>query len=170
MRPNRSTRRKPRARILILVRHAHRDTTRGRELDNGLSKKGQRQAKAIERRYRSVYDNQPVYILSSPKRRCRETVEPLARRQRVRVRFSSLLDEQGAMESEKTFLRRLKKFLRWWRTTRHSRVMVCTHGDWIPAFFSENLALPLSLSKGGWAELEAEGRGHRVTWILQKLQ
>ena len=62
---------------LILVRHAHRDTSHGRERDNGLSPKGEKQAEFLAAHFLAS-DRQPTLILTSRLRRAIETAQILA--------------------------------------------------------------------------------------------
>jgi 8-oxo-(d)GTP phosphatase len=148
---------------LVIIRHAHRDL-RDRSADNGLSKKGRSQAREVKRFYRERFGSKPALLLSSPKRRCVETLEPLAKMLGGSIRIEDLLKE-----GEKG--RRVKPggFLFWWRDRAPCRVVACSHGDWIPAFLKRALGADISLKKGGWAELEL-ARGHpKMTWLLQTL-
>lgn len=154
-------------RTLIMVRHAHRDTTEGRERDNGLSERGREQSKALERFYRDRLAKQPVIFLSSPKVRCIETLLPLADRMKTEVQILDLLDEQH--ESDKAYARRVEKFLRWWKQRAPELVVACSHGDWIPSFAQLTLGIDLELKKGGCMELESTGRSVKLRWLLQKL-
>jgi broad specificity phosphatase PhoE len=85
-------------RKLIIVRHAHRDTSSGRERDNGLSERGREQAKAVSRYFRERFAKETALLLSSPKVRCIETLLPLSDRLDVEVQILDLLDEQNEGE------------------------------------------------------------------------
>src|SRR5262245_33981006 len=67
---------------LILIRHGHRDNSR-RELDNGLTEKGQSQAKNIRRFFAERFSGDEIgkglWLVSSPKVRCMETLQPTAK-------------------------------------------------------------------------------------------
>ncbi len=157
------------ARILIVVRHGHRDTQDGREKDNGLSEKGKEQAKAVGKLFRLRYPKAKPLLLSSPKVRCIQTLIPLADKVGADVKVLGLLDEQS--ESEKDFKRRLEKSYRWWRQKAPETVVICSHGDWIPSFTNHVLGAPIDLKKGGWLEMESDSQGQvRLRWVLQKLE
>src|SRR5271170_829167 len=95
--------------ILIVVRHAHRDKSEGRESDNGLSAKGRKQAAKILEHFKKEYSGlQSLRILSSPKKRCVETVQSIAEVMKTKVHTSSLLDEGPELED------RARKFLSDW--------------------------------------------------------
>jgi broad specificity phosphatase PhoE len=127
---------------LILVRHAHRDTDVGRERDNGLSDKGRAQAERVMRRLKKPLTGADVRIVSSPKRRCVQTVTPLARALGRRVYRLDDLDEGPPLGAK------IKRFLEWFERTEASVVVVCSHGDWIPAAFG------VDLKKGEWTRIK----------------
>jgi phosphohistidine phosphatase SixA len=79
---------------LLLVRHAwagDRDEWEGDDGDRPLDKRGRRQAKELVERLQPF----PIEaILSSPARRCVETVEPLARERGLEIELRSELGEE----------------------------------------------------------------------------
>lgn len=154
-------------RTLILVRHAHRDTSEGRERDNSLSSKGKEQARAIADYFFERYPKAEPLLLSSPKVRCIETLLPLADRLECAAKVLDLLDEQH--ESEAVFRKRIEKFFRWWKQRAPELVVACSHGDWIPAFALATLGSSVELKKGGWLEVESSEGAVRLRWVLQKL-
>ncbi len=152
---------------LILVRHAHRDTSEGRERDNGLSERGKDQAKAIARYFKERYGKEEALLLSSPKVRCIETLLPLADKLGVEVKVVDLLGEQ--VESQEALERRIEKFFRWWKQRGPALVVACSHGDWIPAFSRKVLGISLDVKKGAWLEIGGHGRHTELRWLLQKV-
>jgi 8-oxo-(d)GTP phosphatase len=154
-------------RTLILLRHAHRETTLGRDRDNGLSEKGKEQAKAIAKYYLGRFPDSSPVLLSSPKIRCVETLLPLADKTGRDIKVVDLLDEQ--FETNTAFQRRIAKFLQWWKKSQPSVLVVCSHGDWIPAFSRLFLGTAIELKKGGWLELESKSGVLRLRWVLQKV-
>jgi broad specificity phosphatase PhoE len=157
--------------ILILLRHAHRDKGQGREQDNGLSGKGRKQAQGILRHYERKYDSRKPHILTSARVRCVETVVPIADHTGAKVNFSGLLMEKDGEKSEtgRAFRERVEKFLRWWEQDAPELTVACSHGDWIPAFLEVATGTETHLSKGGWAEIHLEDGKPRLEWLLQKL-
>jgi 8-oxo-dGTP diphosphatase len=147
---------------LVLVRHAHRDTS-DREKDNGLTEKGRRQAKAVRRFFKERFGKETPLLVSSPKKRCLETLEPLAERRGLRIRVDEHLLE-GSRLSERT-----AAFAAWWRERAPALVVACSHGDWIPAFLARALGAEIELKKGGWAELTWEEGRVRLECLLQTL-
>jgi broad specificity phosphatase PhoE len=105
--------------------------------------------------------------LSSPKRRCVETVEPLAKATRTAVEVSDLLDEQS--ENDKAFLRRLEKFVVWWTQEPAPLIVACSHGDWIPLCLQRLTGVSTDLKKGGWAEIGDDNGRISLRWLLQEL-
>ncbi len=154
-------------RILILVRHAHRDTDKGRDRDNGLSDRGKVQAKSVARFFLERFDVATPVLLSSPKIRCIETLLPLSDKLGVEVQVVDLLKEQAGTQKE--FDRQIEKFFRWWKQRAPETVVVCSHGDWIPRFAKKVFGLEIELKKGGWMEVESSGGAIRLRWLLQKL-
>ncbi|MGE0762196.1 MAG: histidine phosphatase family protein [Bdellovibrionales bacterium] len=155
---------------LILLRHAHRDTTE-RSLDNGLSPKGQRQAKWIKRFASQRFDSQEWQelrgvVVSSPKRRCIETVEPLADLFQGKVEIRQELDEQRSGESFAAFDERIHRFMSWWVREAPPLVVACSHGDWLPLAIFHVSGSALEMKKGSWVELEWESNRAQLRWYL----
>lgn len=152
---------------LIVVRHAHRSKYWGDDADNGLSPKGKKQAVRIRRMYKKRYQDASALLVSSPKKRCLETLEPLAKKLSREIRIDPLLDEGPQLRT------RVKRFLKWWRMEAPALTVACSHGDWIPELFKEVSGGGILLDKGGWAEIELDGDGEddrpELRWILQDL-
>jgi broad specificity phosphatase PhoE len=155
--------------ILIFVRHAHRDTARGRQRDNGLSKKGRRQALAVRNFFQSRFGkNTEAALLSSPKRRCLETLQPLADLLGTEIQVQSDLEERQPKESLPKFGKRVQQVCGTLRKSRERVVVVCSHGDWLPTACEKITGLAIHLNKGGWMEFSTRGRTE-LTWVCQKL-
>jgi broad specificity phosphatase PhoE len=154
---------------LILVRHGHRDNSR-RDLDNGLDSKGKDQAKAIKRFYLerfATYDRrQGLWLVSSPKLRCHETLAPLAKSLECSVDAHPGLDEQGARESNLAFAGRVKAFLQEWKASAASLTVLSSHGDWLPLAIKELLGISLEFKKGSWTELEVHDSQPTLRWAI----
>ena len=141
---------------LILIRHAHRDT-HDRSADNGLSAKGKRQ---VERLRESLLARDPkAAFLTSPKRRCRETLVPLAEQAGALARVEPLLDEQGPDESEGELHARVQSFAEWFRSEAPALTYACSHGDWLPLCIEELSGEAGDLRKGAWARLVLAAHG-----------
>ncbi len=149
---------------LLLVRHAHRDTS-DRDADNGLSEKGLRQAAALTEHYRRHYfehaRDQGVAVRSSLRRRCQETVGGIARLHHQDLVIDPFLMEQLPLEPEAHFLARLGDFERWWRAAAPVWTVASSHGDWIPLFLDRLLGKSIDLKKGALAEITLLADGSR---------
>ena len=149
--------------VLIILRHAHRDTSQGNHLDNGLSEKGWTQAKKIRKYYKKNVNYKEPLILSSPKIRCIETVEKLAKATNVEIQISELLNEGGDLLSKT--LKLTEELLK----TTQPLTVLCSHGDVIPILLHRLTGSEILLSKGGWIQLERLGGQYHLQWILQEI-
>lgn len=147
---------------LVLVRHAHRSTA-DRAADNGLTGKGRAQAKALKRFYKKRFGEKSALLLSSPKRRCRETLEPLSESLGRRIKVDDRL-----LEGSERMKARLGDFWEWWLEEAPRRVVACSHGDWIPAFLALAIHAPIPLKKGGWAEISLSDGVARLECLMQR--
>lgn len=155
---------------LILIRHAHRDTS-DRSLDNGLSEKGQRQAKWIERFAESRFSPSEwkelkALVLTSPKRRCIETVGPLVETFGVDLVKRPELDEQKSSESFAEFSERIQKFLSWWVKDGPALAVACSHGDGLPLAIFHLLGNAVDMKKGSWLEMEWQDGRAQLRWYV----
>jgi broad specificity phosphatase PhoE len=154
---------------LIFVRHAHRDTT-VRQLDNGLTDKGREQAKSIKRYFLSRFGEDEVkdslWLVSSPKIRCVETLLPLSRSTGRAVDIHPSLNEGEAGEGSRMMEARIQNFLTEWKQSKVEITVACSHGDWLPIAFHQLLGLHLEPKKGSWLEIEWElDRPELVSYI-----
>ena len=153
------------SRTLILVRHGHRDTTSGRQQDNGLSDDGQKQAKRIVRRFEKRFPNLSVgepKILSSERRRCRETLLPLSEQLDHPITIHPALLEGSSLEAK------IGQFIKEFRNAPESIWIACSHGDWIPEALRILIGAPLEVKKGSWAEIRFKNRETRLECFLQE--
>jgi broad specificity phosphatase PhoE len=156
---------------IIIVRHAHRDKPHGRKADDGLSPKGKKQARALTKFLAKHLDQRPR-ILTSPKARCQETIEPIAEKLKVKFDCAKELMEHGdfdQQESEEQFRRRVADFCDSQMATPSPLTILCSHGDWIPVALEHLTGLELSLKKGGWAEIKIQNETPHLTWLVQGL-
>jgi 8-oxo-dGTP diphosphatase len=108
---------------IYLVRHAHagdRSAWDGRDSARPLSRRGRNQADAIAARYA---DRPIARVLSSPAVRCKQTVAPIAHAQGIKVEVSAPLREGTPTDEAIELLRSLAR----------TEVVLCSHGDVIPA-------------------------------------
>ena len=156
-------------RRLILLRHAHRDTSHRSE-DNGLSEKGLRQAahllKFFEMRLANTPELAKATLLSSPKKRCLETLSPLAERIEKFVEVRSELDEQRPGERMESVDARIHKFVHQWTTKGPEWTILSSHGDVIPMLAFHLLGCSVDVKKASWLEIEWQaGQGHLINYI-----
>jgi len=164
----------PTYRQLIIVRHAHRDKPKplGSGADNGLSKKGKAQAKEVARFFlKFVKPSSPsaVKLLSSPKKRCVQTLDPLSAKLKCPIEILPALDEQGSSQSGEAFQKKIRTFFDAWEKGGNPITIICSHGDWIPLALKMLSGTSVDLKKGGWTQLNFENGNYQLTWILQKL-
>ena len=153
---------------LILIRHAHRDTT-DRGLDNGLSEKGILQADSLLKFYKWRFGKGSAVIVSSPKKRCVETIDPIARALDVTVQTQAHLMEQEKIETQRDFHKRVESFLDWWKLEGPETTLVSSHGDWIPLAISQMVQAHIEVKKGAWIEVERVNGVILLTWALQAI-
>lgn len=156
---------------LVIIRHAHRDTS-NRSLDNGLSEKGRRQRARLtdyftERFSGHVGDGGSILVLSSPKQRCRQTVDRIAEAAGTQVRPDARLDECGPMEGPHAFRTRIEGFLQWWSESGPDLTVVCSHGDWIPQALEMAVGARAESRKGSWAEVRLIDGRPTLCWLIQ---
>jgi broad specificity phosphatase PhoE len=139
---------------LVLVRHAHRDTSQGRLRDNGLSAKGWRQADKFAAWAVESLPLDRTALASSPKLRCLETLEPLSRP----IRRWESLGEQRFRESDAAFRKRVASALQAALRNNAKAVVLCSHGDWLPVAAEVLTGRPLDWKKGAWKEFRVKSR------------
>lgn len=157
-------------RVLVLVRHAHRDKPAplGRAADNGLSKKGMAQAKAIAKKYREEFDGKKARLISSPKVRCVETLEPIAKKLKREIQREPALLEQAEGESDSSYHKRIQDFFSKWEKGEEKLTMLCGHGDLFGPALEHLVGCPIDLKKGGWILVENDGKETRLRELAQK--
>jgi broad specificity phosphatase PhoE len=135
---------------LLLIRHGHAGTRKewhGDDRERPLSPKGRRQARASAEQLAGYG---PRRILSSPSRRCVETVEPLAKRLGLTVEEVDELAE-GSDGKAVALIRRLAD----------DDAALCTHGDVIPEIL-------VALADEDRVDLgPAPRQAKGSTWVLQ---
>jgi broad specificity phosphatase PhoE len=155
---------------LILIRHGHRDNS-NRMVDNGLSGKGEKQAKWLRRYAESRFDRREwrdlkAVLLSSPKKRCVETLTGISDHMELPVETRPELDEQKANETFAAFSERVHGFLNWWMKDAPPVVVVCSHGDWLPLAIFHLLGTTVEMKKGAWLEIECDQGQGVLKWYI----
>ncbi|MBK9295178.1 MAG: histidine phosphatase family protein [Oligoflexia bacterium] len=129
----------------VFIRHAHRDTSE-RELDNGIDEKGRVQVEELIKKYKLNELPKADEFWSSPKLRCQETLEPLAKIEKAKLKIVEELDEQTNKESSKEFRKRIFNFLQ--KLKKAEKVIyLCSHGDWLPEALQELTGMWVDVKK-----------------------
>ncbi|MGE4232867.1 MAG: phosphoglycerate mutase family protein [Bacteriovoracia bacterium] len=144
---------------LILLRHGHRQKI---SFDNGLSEKGQKQAKAISKFFSHRFSEKPM-LVSSPKKRCLETLDPLSKEYKREIEILAFLDEGGALEDKAI------GFRKWIETEAPDLVVACSHGDVLPTIIQNLTGARVDLKKGSWTHILIHHSGNRLFELIQKL-
>jgi broad specificity phosphatase PhoE len=143
---------------VILLRHATRNT---HELgDPPLNVTGQAQAQElVESLNTKARIPRPSLILSSPKKRARETLAPVAKSLGISVVIDERLDERHQNESQKVFEARVHDLLASLKSRGTSCILLCSHFDWLETAFVSLINLidtspESSATSFGWATAE----------------
>lgn len=111
---------------VFLVRHGTRNFTIG---DVPLNEEGLEQANELAQK--SGW-GQLQAILTSPKKRAKMTVEPLAEKFLLSLQVFEELDQMRGAEGEAEFKARVRNFLhRVEEKEFGEKVLICTHSDWL---------------------------------------
>jgi broad specificity phosphatase PhoE len=137
---------------LFLIRHAHRDTETPSR-DNGLSEKGLSQVKRLVPFLADRVEGD-IRCLSSPKKRCRETLEPVAESCGVRLEIDERLGEAGPFERKDEVLARLDSFISEWQEEGAEILLACSHGDIIPLLVERLTGARIGIKKCGVVEID----------------
>ena len=114
----------------LFIRHAHRPTF-DRDLDNGLSEKGQEQGRRLVKFLKKEGRLDKIAgLCSSPRLRCVETAEFVAEATGLELVIDEQLDERGQSESDRDFQKRVRTFAE--RALNMKRVCFFSHGDILP--------------------------------------
>lgn len=153
------------SKTLIFIRHAHRDNT-NRSKDNGLTEKGKMQARALKKYFSARFERpESLWLVSSPKKRCQETLAPIATVGGYDIDINPDLDEQSTGEQLQKFEQRVQHFIQEWHRMPQEITIVCSHGDWLPVAVYHLLGLRCDFKKGGWLELEWDGSA-QLKWFI----
>ena len=152
---------------LILIRHAHRDTS-DRSADNGLSKKGWDQAQSLAAEFVSRFKDQKPVLLSSARIRCMETLEPISTLTGVKIKTDARLIEQEFEESFGDFEERAENFVKDWKKQGVSLLLICSHGDWLPVALKELTGSEIEMKKGAWAEVVCRDEHPKLERLIQR--
>jgi 8-oxo-dGTP diphosphatase len=135
-----------------LLRHGaagNRDKFNGDDRERPLTKKGKTQAQAIAE---SLREREIERIVTSPYKRCVQTVEPLAKMIGAKIEISDALAEGPDVDASYDLIHKLAG----------ANAVLCSHGDVIPATMTRLMWLGLTLnsrfycSKGSIWEVDIE--------------
>jgi broad specificity phosphatase PhoE len=158
---------------LILLRHAHRDMT-DRRTDNGLSEKGRKQVQSLVNFFENRMDDDGSFkeaqFFSSPKKRCLETLGPLAEKARRSIVIRQELTEQHDDESIQSLDQRIHQFFHSWTQEGASTTFMCSHGDILPLAAFHLLGVSFDIRKGSWLELEWSGGRAHLQWFVRNFK
>jgi broad specificity phosphatase PhoE len=153
---------------LVIIRHAHRNVE-DRVRDNGLSERGQEQVKKLVKFYKSRFESEKAVFFCSPKKRCIETITPVAKEASSKIEIDERLDEHAGNENTAMYLARMDEFLDVWKYEGKELTVLCSHGDWIPLAVQKLTGHTIDIKKCGWIEIEyQEGASAQLTWLVQK--
>ena len=155
------------SKTLILVRHAHRNVDDPAK-DNGLSDKGVEQVKKLIKFARFRLEGASPIILTSPKKRCQETIGPVAKDLGLKVMIDERLGEHRPGESPALYSARMDEFLHFWKYDGPETMIVCSHGDWIPISVQKLTGAKIEIKKAGWCEIEYRNGESALNWLVQK--
>ncbi len=147
---------------LIIIRHAHRSKEPGREIDNGLSEKGQLQSLRVYKYFQEQFSDADPVIASSPKKRCIETMLPFVNKDQSKIKTLTCLDEGDPLELK------IDQFIQWWNDVRSELTIICSHGDWIPLCIEHLINERIKLKKGGYARFQSNSEKIKLVEIIQK--
>ncbi len=147
--------------VLILVRHAHR-SLKNRAADNGLSKKGREQRKYLTRSLAALLPRKAkILLISSPKKRCVETLEKFAKTRRKKIQIENRLNEGSPRARTAALLKELK-------TAQTELVLACTHGDILPVMLKDLGCPEIEISKGSFVILKkTKSSPFKLQWLVK---
>lgn len=161
------------SRRLILIRHCHRDTG-DRSLDNGLSAKGEKQRqKLVEFMRGRMTEEQGMReaaFYSSPKRRCFESIEPLAQLAGCKLERHTSLDERHKDESLSELNLRIQRLAKEWIASPAEYTFMSSHGDVLPLLAYHVLGASVDFKKGSWLEIEWENERGHLLWCIRSFK
>ena len=160
------------SKTLILVRHAHRDTE-DPSRDNGLSEKGKSQVEDLVRYFETwvkrEHDAVKVKCISSPKKRCIQTLEPIAEVLDRNLEIDGRISEVSPLETELQVRARLESFLEDWRSKNSEVTLACSHGDVIPLMVQMLTGARIGIKKAGLVQIEGVAGDFFLTALIQRV-
>ncbi|MCB0362413.1 MAG: hypothetical protein KDD35_06815, partial [Bdellovibrionales bacterium] len=107
------------------------------------------------------------HFVSSPKKRCVETLGPLQRAISSGELFiSPQLDEQQENENNEGFRVRVENFMNSLMEGPWNWIFLCSHGDWLPFALEYLQNENILMRKAAWVEYEIIGYRRILTWVV----
>ena len=150
--------------ILIVIRHGDRLGPQGLDSDTGLTEKGKEQARRIQRFFSASFPMESPELISSPRLRCRETLQALAISKGLPIEISLLLEEGGDLRTK------VDRFIKKWKHAPARIMVACSHGDWIPVLLDQLVSKSIDLSTGSWVEVELRGGACELKRIMHNIE
>ncbi len=125
---------------VVFFRHATRDTLAPNAIagadqhDQHLNETGRRQAlELVELVQPKGPLPKPTHLYCSPKKRARETMQPLATTYQTRLSAEPELDERGDRETHASLTKRVRKWIGniQFSMAASDAIYVCSHYDWL---------------------------------------
>ncbi len=149
------------SKTLFFIRHAHRDKKLGADADNGISEKGEKQVKKLTKYMQDHYPDIDPLIISSPKKRCRETIEPIANLYNKNIEINEEVGEAPNLEG------RAREFYKWWIQKAPEVTIVCSHGDFIPTCIYIMTGARADVSKASLTEISGPATAPYLVNLIQ---
>lgn len=149
------------SKTLILIRHAHRDKKLGADADNGISEKGEKQVKKLVKYIQEHYLEINPLIISSPKKRCQQTIAPVAEVFKKEIEINELVGESANIEG------RVRDFHKWWMQKAPEFTIVCSHGDFIPICIYMMTGARADISKCSLTEISGPTAAPYLVHLIQ---
>ncbi|MBU6153570.1 MAG: phosphoglycerate mutase family protein [Bdellovibrionales bacterium] len=160
------------SRTLIFIRHAHRDTE-DPSRDNGLSEKGKAQVTDLVHYFKSwcnrEHEDARIKLMCSPKKRCIQTLEPIAAALERKLDVDARISEVQFLETEVSVRERLEAFLQDWKSRSSEVTLVCSHGDVIPLCVQMLTGARIGIKKAGFVQIEGVAGDFFLTALIQKI-
>ena len=152
---------------LVLIRHGQRDID-PEDHDNGLNARGLVQARAVAdffaRRHPGGLTG--LSLRTSPKRRCLETLAPLATVAGRAFAVDPNLDERRPGESGSGLDGRVQNFLNACAQDPARVTIACSHGDWLPRAIGKLTGHQPDLPNACWFEVDWRGGPAELSWFI----
>lgn len=153
---------------LVFIRHAHRNTSDPAK-DNGLSDKGEAQVKRLLKFASARLQGSTPIFLSSPKKRCVQTLSPIAEALNAKLIIDERLSEQAPNENRSQYEARIDEFLDFYKYESDEVTVICSHGDFIPILIEKLTQAKAGLKKAGYGEIETISGESYLTWLVQNV-